>query len=60
LSEIGLSGGIAADAVTSRRVAAWGYASAAANGGHAWPSCSLYEAIDQRHVDLFAVSTVAT
>ncbi|WP_157272221.1 HNH endonuclease [Azohydromonas aeria] len=58
LSEIGLSAGIAADAATSHRVAAWSYASAAASGGHAWLARSLYEAIDQQHVELLTAAPV--
>lgn len=60
LAEIGLSAGVAADPATSRRVAAWGYASAAASGGHAWLSSAKYEAIDQRYLGLFdAQATMA-
>jgi 5-methylcytosine-specific restriction endonuclease McrA len=59
LSEIGLSAGIAADAITSQRVAAWGYASAAASAGRAWLSSAAYEPIDQRHVELFPAHSPA-
>ena len=55
LSEIGLDAGIAVDAATSRRVAAWGYASAAASGGHAWLARSTYEAIGQPYLELLTV-----
>lgn len=54
LSEIGLEAGVAVDAPTSRRVAAWGYASAAASGAHAWLARSMYEAIGQPFLDLLA------
>jgi hypothetical protein len=55
LSEIGLEAGVGVDVATSRRVAAWGYASAAASGGHAWLARLTYEAIGQPYLDLLAV-----
>jgi 5-methylcytosine-specific restriction endonuclease McrA len=56
LSQIALDAGVAADAATSQRVAAWGYTSAASSGGHAWLAQSRYESIDQGYVGLFATA----
>lgn len=55
LSKIGLDVSMAVDAATSRRIAAWGYASAAASGGHAWLARSTYEAVGQPYLNLLTV-----
>lgn len=54
LSEIGLTAGIATDAATSRRVAAWGYGNASASGGTAWMSPAVYESIDGHYLNLLS------
>ena len=46
LTEVGQAAGLIADETVSRRVAAWGYASAMASGGHAWLAPRTYEPID--------------
>jgi 5-methylcytosine-specific restriction endonuclease McrA len=56
LSEIRLLAGLATDARTSQRVAAWGYTSSFAHDGHAWLSPSTYEPIDQQYLGLFATT----
>lgn len=53
LSDIGRAAGLIADVGVSRRVAAWGYASAMSSGGRAWLAPSLYEAIDPGYKTLF-------
>lgn len=46
LAEVGKASGLISDARVSRTVAAWGYTSALASGGHAWIAAGKYEPID--------------
>jgi 5-methylcytosine-specific restriction endonuclease McrA len=60
LAEIGLSAGVASDPNTSKRVAAWGYASSVASGGRAWVSPSQYQPVDGEYLALFSGSDAAS
>ena len=53
LAEIGLDAGISADATTSRKVAAWGYASASQAGASAWLHATQYETVIPEYIALF-------
>jgi len=56
LAEIGEVAGIVVDALTTEKVAAWGYANAHAGGGHAWLASSAYQPIDTGYLGLFGVA----
>jgi 5-methylcytosine-specific restriction endonuclease McrA len=53
LSEIGMAAGMLADAQVSRKIAAWGYTTAMAQGGSAWLATGRYEPIDQHYSAYF-------
>ncbi len=54
LAEIGLDAGISADSTTSKKVAAWGYASANQAGASAWLHAAHYEAVTPEYLALFS------
>lgn len=54
LAEIGQAAGMIADVQISRQIAAWGYASALTQGGHAWLEPSKYERIDESYSGYFS------
>ncbi len=53
LQEVGSKTGIVVDESVCRRVAAWGYSSAQASGGHAWIERKLVEQIDAQYLKCF-------
>ena len=55
LQEIGMAAGMLADAQVSRKIAAWGYATAIARGGSAWLAPGSYETIDKRYSSYFSI-----
>ena len=59
LDEIGASAGVTSGGRTAHRVAAWGYGAAHAAGGRAWIKPSLYERVDERHLQLLASGNVS-
>jgi 5-methylcytosine-specific restriction endonuclease McrA len=54
LGEVGAAAGVAADAATTHRVAAWSYANACAAEGRAWVRAAIYEPIDGGYLRLLA------
>lgn len=56
LAEIGAAAGVAVDARTVHRVAAWGYANAQVSGGRAWIKAASYEAIGVDHLTLLGTA----
>lgn len=54
LQEVGSKAGVVVDEAVCRRVAAWGYSSAQASGGHAWIERRLVESINAQYMELFS------
>ena len=54
LQELGARAGVVVDESVCRRVAAWGYSSAKASGGHAWVERRSVEPVDGKYMDLFS------
>lgn len=54
LNEIGHAAGMVSDIQVSRKIAAWGYTSAASSGGHAWLAPTKYEPIDSSYQSYFS------
>jgi hypothetical protein len=53
VAEVGLHAGIVVEADVSRRVATWGYTSAAASGSKAWLEPTKFEVIDGSYLRCF-------
>ncbi|MGR4872230.1 hypothetical protein ACIPRI_25550 [Variovorax sp. LARHSF232] len=59
VGEIGAAAGVAADAATTHRVAAWSYANASAAEVRAWVKAAIYEPIDGAYLRLLAATSSA-